>query len=286
LTADLGSISPHLTHLVGLSLGEEDTSALASSDFTFISDEEGSPVLSNNSGSTILHHPPGPVPVPSAAGSSSFRRHSVGEASAPALRAIGQKTKRGIGEEDVIYSGLPSITVEGVRAFKRSRSGIVETTTATSAPALLSVPLPNVEQHARDDSESSGSVDGDSSQLLADLSSLAASSPASVPSPSPSPSPAPAASTRAKASASGGRRRGGGSARPKRTTCLYCTQTFSRPQDAQRHIATSCNASPNKMGVVCPECHQVLSRTDAAKRHWRQHENPTCAPPEWVMRAS
>jgi len=250
-------------------------------------------VLSNNSGSTILHQPPGPVLAPSATGSSSFRRHSVGEASAPAVRAIGQKTKRGISEEDVVYSGFPSITVEGdnrriasgIRASKRSRSSAVETATASSAPALLSIPLPNVEK-AQDDSESSGSVDGDSSsRLLADLPPPTPSpSSSSIPSPSPSPSPAPAASP------SGGQRRtrrrgGGSSARPKRTPCEYCNRTFSRIQDAQRHIATSCNASPKKTGVVCPECSQVLSRTDAAQRHWRQHENPTCATPEWAMRA-
>jgi len=34
--------------------------------------------------------------------------------------------------------------------------------------------------------------------------------------------------------------------------------------------------------VDCPECGAILSRLDAAQRHWRGHENPTCPTPEWV----
>jgi hypothetical protein len=98
----------------------------------------------------------------------------------------------------------------------------------------------------------------------------------STPSPAPAPAPAPAPRPT--------RRRAGGATRVKRTQCEYCSKTFSRVQDAQRHAA-ACAVRPDNKGVECPECGAVLSRVDAAQRHWRGHENPTCEPPEWALRA-
>ena len=60
---------------------------------------------------------------------------------------------------------------------------------------------------------------------------------------------------------------------------------FSRMQDAQHHIATSCMANLDKMGMQCPECGSMLSRLDLAQRHWRGHENRSCEAPERALRA-
>ena len=70
--------------------------------------------------------------------------------------------------------------------------------------------------------------------------------------------------------------------RGRRHPCDYCHKTFSRKQDRDRHTTTSCNASPRRETVECPECGSILSRLDAAQRHWRQHENPKCPTPEWA----
>jgi len=168
-------------------------------------------------------------------------------------------TKRGMSQDanvdgdafNVDINQNQQVVMLDVRASKRIRP--FTTVTATSAPALLTVPLPAV--------ESAHSNTTDNNQ----------------PSASAPPSSAPAPRRP--------RRRGGGAMRVKRTPCPYCTKSFSRVQDAQRHITTSCAVSPEKTGVECPECGSVLSRLDAAQRHWRGHESPTCEPPEWALRA-
>jgi endogenous inhibitor of DNA gyrase (YacG/DUF329 family) len=150
------------------------------------------------------------------------------------------------------------VAMPDVRASKRIRP--FTTVTATSAPALLTVPLPAV-----DSAHPNTTEDNQSSTSTAPASSSAS---ASVPAPRRP------------------RRRGGGAGtRVKRTPCPYCAKSFSRVQDAQRHVTTSCAVSPEKTGVECPECGSVLSRLDAAQRHWRGHENPMCEPPEWALRA-
>ncbi|KAI9507244.1 hypothetical protein F5148DRAFT_142965 [Russula earlei] len=275
LTGDFGNISLYPAPLVGPSDISPEMTVITS-------DGEGSPAVSNSS-STRSGNPP------LAQGMSSFRRHSIGEASALSVCAIVQKTKRGVSEEDVsfevkgeadVHHGL----VSGAGVYKHSRS--VMGVSAASAPAIFSVPLPEVEQGS-DDAET-GSVDRNSSEPFDDL-AFGSPAPSSIPSPAPSiPAPAFDSAPATSSSTSGqrrprARRRSGATSRQKRTPCEYCTKTFSRIQDAQRHIATSCNASPKKMGVECPKCGSVLSRLDAAQRHWRQ--NRACAPPEWADHA-
>ncbi|KAH9978384.1 hypothetical protein BJV74DRAFT_859541, partial [Russula compacta] len=104
--------------------------------------------------------------------------------------------------------------------------------------------------------------------------------------PPPAPSPASISGSSSISTASAPQRRAGRRRpqRVRRTPCEFCAKTFARIQDAQRHMATSCSANPDKMGVECPECHSVLSRLDAAQRHWRGHENPTCETPAWAQR--
>jgi len=182
------------------------------------------------------------------------------------------------------------------RVPKRSRDVVA----TGSAPARLAVPLPEVEraQLPGDDSEyyrrkflaiapapesplASGSGSGSGSSTPTPTPT---STPLPVPVSAPS-TPAPVKPRRAN------RRRAAGSSsssttttrRTKRFPCEYnCGKTFSRLQDQQRHSVSACDASPTRATVVCPECRSVLSRLDAAQRHWRGHENPTCAAPDWV----
>lgn len=226
------------------------------------------------------------VPVEATA---SFRRHSFGETTVATARILG-KTKRGLSADDddddyvsdlrvkdETVGGDTSFPITGTRNVpsvhmsKRRRS--ITQATSTSAPALFPVPLPNVEPGANYDGVSN------------DESPTAQPPTASVPAAAPSLSPPPPASTSTPRRA---RRRTGTGAgratRAKRTPCKFCGKTFSRVQDMQRHTSASCEASPDKTGVQCPECCQVLSRLDAAQRHWRGHENPTCPPPEWMNR--
>ena len=160
-----------------------------------------------------------------------------------------------------------------VRAPKRLRPVAMP----SSAPALLT-PLPTVFQPEESNAQSS-SIDEDRTSHA----------PVPTPTPTTTTTTRRPASTRTTASSSGSAhrrtRKRTGPARTKRTQCQYCNKTFSRVQDAQRHIATSCAASPEKAGVECPECGSVLSRLDAAQRHWRGHENPGCEAPEWALRA-
>lgn len=246
-TGNLASISPHPALLLDMS-EEEDASNFL---LEFSSDGAASPALSNAQYPTI----------PAPATGVSFRRHSVGEAGAPLARATGSRTKRRVTDDD---DYVPSVDVSGevsdedvdnslvsnVRASKHRRS----VTTPTSAPACLTVPLPHSE-HARDDTDNA-SINSDK-----------------------------ISTTTTQQRRRAGNRRAGAARRVKRTPCEFCTKTFSRMQDAQRHMATTCTANPDKTGVECPECHSVLSRLDAAQRHWRGHENPTCEPPAWAQRA-
>jgi uncharacterized Zn-finger protein len=201
--------------------------------------------------------------------------------------AAAQKAKRAVSENgDYVQKmdingdshdddvGVHQNIVFDVRAPKRLRP----VATPTSAPALLT-PLPVVSHAPEESNADSSSIDEDRT------------SPAPVPTPTPTTTTRRPASTRTTASSSGSgsahrrSRKRTGPTRTKRTQCQYCNKTFSRVQDAQRHIATSCAASPDKAGVECPECGSVLSRLDAAQRHWRGHENPGCEAPEWALHA-
>jgi Zinc finger, C2H2 type len=213
-----------------------------------------------------------------------FRRHSFAETGVPTVRAIGQKKKRELSDDqdyvandhvsnDDLFTaaatGASGFVVPNVHMSKRRRS-VNNKTTSSSAPALFPIPLPNVERAG--DNYDGGSINDDN-----DVPPIVRPS-------APSPVPATTPSTQRRAPR---RRTGMGSGRTtraKRTPCEYCKKTFSRVQDAQRHMTTSCAASEEKMGVECPECNAVLSRLDAAQRHWRGHENPTCPPPAWMNR--
>lgn len=252
---------------------------------TASSDGGASPVLSASSEGTTLEQPPLAAPA-TATGTASFRRHSVGEASAPLGYAAAQKAKRAV-SEDGEY--VPKININGesldgdvnahqnfvsdVRAPKRLRP----VATPTSAPALL-IPLPTTQWAPRETATANASVDGDNSDRT---------SPAPVPTTTTTRRPATGRRTASSSSGSGSThrrpRKRTTPARTKRTPCEYCAKTFSRVQDAQRHVATSCAASPDKSGIECPECGSVLSRLDAAQRHWRGHENPSCEAPDWAL---
>ena len=273
--------------LTNFSGGEEATSDVSLLS-TASSDGVASPVLSTSSGCTTLQQAPLSAPA-TATGTSSFRRHSVGEASAPLGYAATQKAKRAVSENG---DYVPKTDANGdfldddadahqniafdVRAPKRLRP----VATPISAPALLT-PLPTVSHAPEGSNADSSSIDEDRT------------SPAPVPTPTPTRTTTtcrPASTRRTTASSSGSgsahrrSRKRTGPTRTKRTQCPYCNKTFSRVQDAERHIATSCAASPDKAGVECPECGSVLSRVDAAQRHWRGHENPGCEAPEWALR--
>ncbi|KAI0298139.1 hypothetical protein B0F90DRAFT_1735309 [Multifurca ochricompacta] len=309
-TINLASISPPPVGIASL-IAEEDTPSNTSLDFaTPTSDGVTSPISSMGSHSPIMQHPASSTRA-GAIGPPSFRRHSVGETSAP--RAVGRKTKRNRNLSDdnedddydkddddnyvlhvnneTISASLVMATVQAAtadsttvttagrpavlgdaHASKRRRS----ITKVTSAPARFTIPLPIVENV----------YDYDEGFIFSMSSSISTSTSTSTSTPSPTPTPAPApaeATTRAQRKNARGRV-SLSSSRTKRTRCDFCSKTFSRPQDAQRHMATSCAASPEKAGVECPECDAVLSRLDAAQRHWRSHENPTCEPPSWAHR--
>lgn len=258
----------------GLSEGEDvasDVSVVSS-----FSDRGASPVPSVSSedatSTTIEYLVPPPVTV--------FRRHSVGQMDAPLGRTDSEKTvtKRGMSQDvnvdgdafNVDVNQNQQVAVPDVRASKRIRPFTTVTVTAASAPALLTVPLPAVDS-THSNATTTATTDDDNDQ-----SSTASTAPPSASASASASVPAPRRP----------RRRGGGTGtRVKRTPCPYCAKSFSRVQDAQRHVSTSCAASPEKEGVECPECGKVLSRLDAVKRHWRGHENPTCEPPEWALRA-
>jgi hypothetical protein len=219
-----------------------------------------------------------------AAGPFSFRRHSFGAARGdPPPRVVGQKTKRDGDDvrDDYDYNYSPTAAA-GTHTSKRRRAAVGGTIVqATSAPARFTVPLPNVE-HAHHEKNDCDDDDGSSSISSSSQSSLTLTTPLSM-SASLFPSPAPAA----RASRRGGRRRAGTSGgrvvRTPRTPCEYCPKTFTRAQDAQRHAAASCPENPNREGVRCPECGEVLSRSDSAQRHYRGHKNPQSEPPaSWV----
>lgn len=232
--------------------------------------------------------------------------HSVVETSAPGSFAHGivQKATR---EGEVGHDRVPQqvINLNGstsdastgnadvdlcsapiTRVLKRSRS----VTAMGSAPARLTAPLPDVESVPEEDKRRKFLA-------IAPVPSPTAASASTPSTPTPAPAPTfPSSPASISTPASGGRpprrpgnrRRGGGSKsagknpRGKRHPCRYCNKTFSRLQDQQRHSTTACDASPHRSTVDCPECGSILSRLDAAQRHWRGHENPTCPTPEWV----
>ena len=280
-------------------VGEEDEVGL---NFPLsIGDRGVSPALSSYC--TIPSFTP---PVPEQANSSSSTRpHSVEETNAPGSFAHGIDQKATREDEEAGYhfpqpiasvncstseaaTGNADIDLRNAlntRVLKRPRS-VIE---IGSAPARLTIPLPDVQL---EDDERRKFLAIAPAPLPASSSSTTISTPISAPAPTfPSPStPAstPAASGRPQRRP-GNRRRGGGKGPGKNTRkhpCEYCGKTFTRLQDQQRHIMTSCNASPHKSTVDCPECGAILSRMDAAQRHWRNHENPTCETPAWVSSRS
>ena len=221
------------------------------------------------------------------AGPLSFRRHSFGAASDTPPRTVGKKTKRDgdiDGGDYVNYVDDNSYLLTaaaGTAKRRRAAGGEEAIVKATSAPARFTVPLPDVE-HAHencDDDDGSSTVSSSNSTQSLTLSTPLSTSASLFPSPAPASKPALPASRR------GPRRRGASSrraGRAPRTQCEYCPKDFSRAQDAQRHATMSCPENPNREGVRCPECGEVLSRIDSAQRHWRNHKNPQCEPPTWV----
>src|SRR6266702_1289359 len=218
----------------------------------------------------------------------SFRRHSVGAESAPPPHVVGKKTKRDRdgGDDndddnhqydynfvDDSYFLAATADAAGTHTSKRRRADGGVIVKATSAPARFPVPLPNVEKNDCDDDDGSSIVSGSNSSLSQSLALFTpGSASTSTTSLLPSPTLAPASvstSTPAPAPRRGRRRAGTSGARARRTKCEFCPKTFSRARDAQRHTATTCDANPEKAGVQCPECGKVLSRLDAAQRHWQ-----------------
>ena len=292
LTVNLATISPPPVGVFDLSQEEDQKSSVSSSSSScglsldLASDGPLSPVgsfsrSSPNAQQTFF------TDTTSTTLSEPFRRHSVGPSSAPE-RTVGEKTKRDGGdasyEDDEQHhhsyadvtaedSYLPATaTTAGVAHTskrRRAAAGAMMIPKATSAPARFIVPLPNIVESAPpqcDDDETSSICSGSTnSQTQNQSSSLA---PFSTPSPAPPP---------ARKAPRGGRR-----SRVPRTKCEFCPKTFSRTQDAQRHATASCPDNPLKAGVRCPECGEVLSRPDSAKRHWRGHASPRCEPPEWA----
>ena len=186
------------------------------------------------------------------------------------------------------------------RMRKRSYSEIEPPPT----PSLLTVSLPGTEDEEPGDEYVSrkflaiapapppASPTGSSASSSASTPTLAPAPimPVRAPAPAtptPTPSSAPATASGGKPRRTNNRRRAGGggaaaSRAKRRYPCDYCPKSFTRQQDQERHCTTSCDASPRRSTVNCPECGAILSRRDAAQRHWRGHENPSCAPPEWV----
>lgn len=324
MTADLESVSQSYTPFV-FGSEEEETGSNFSFELlsTATSDWGISPTLSSSQIS-VPNSPP--VSEQQARSSSSFRRHSVAETSAP---VIGQKATPYVPQPIIKVNGgdggnAATGNADGVdqstnvRMLKRSRTSHSTIATTGSAPARLTV-LPDVEQSyqsrkflaiapapplaARSPSPTPSASSTSTSTLAPRVRVPAQAYPPPSPSPSPSsplsPPPSPFTPAALPEPAAAGnprrtvtRRRGGGGARTRtgaagararpRHPCEYCPKTFSRLQDQQRHSSTSCDASPNRATVDCPECGQILSRLDAAQRHWRGHENPSCEPPEWV----
>ncbi|KAI9451120.1 hypothetical protein BJY52DRAFT_1299435 [Lactarius psammicola] len=292
LTVNLATISPPPVD-VYLSQEEDPTTSTTASSCgtsldlsTSTSDDAVSPVSFSHSPGA--QHQNSFTLSTDAAGPLSFRRHSVGAPSAPPPRMVGKKTKRdGDGSDDNDYTypddsyfltttAVTADVVAGAHTSKRRRANEGVIVKATSAPARFTVPLPNIEHpHERndcDDEDDDSSVSSSSSSLSQ---SLALFTPGSASTSTTSLLPfTHIRRRRAGTSTSGGRAR--------RTKCQFCPKTFSRAQDAQRHAATTCDASPEKAGVQCPECGNVLSRLDAAQRHWRGHENPQCETPAWA----
>jgi hypothetical protein len=283
-TIDLPAISPAPINSGNLVEDEDNISDLSTGDS--LQSYEEMPVLS----------------TAAVGSSSSFRRHSFAETSTTtattttttATRVIGQKVKRESTDDDYVDANLnemfgdehssplttgptpppPSSGVNDASRYvvhmsKRRRS--INEVTSASAPALFPIPLPNVDLA----DNGSPNQEGGQEEFLN-------ISPRSV-------STTPAINTqRRNNNLNGGSRRrtttGATNAkRSKRTPCDFCGKTFTRVQDAQRHMTTSCAASPEKVGVECPQCNSVLSRLDAAQRHWRGHENPTCPTPSWMI---
>jgi hypothetical protein len=269
-------------------------------DFSFSLVDRGvSPALSSSQ-CTI----PGSTPpvFEQASSSSSSRQHSVVETSAPGPFAHGIDQKASHEVEEARHHFLQPITnvngstsdaatgnadvdlrsASNTHALKRSHSVIA----TGSAPARLTTPLPDVEYIQPEDDKRRKFLAIAPAPPPASASASTFTSAPAPPFPSPSPSISTPASGRPQRRA-GNRRRGGctktgKNARGKRHPCEYCGKTFSRLQDQHRHTTTSCNASPLRSTVDCPECGSILSRLDAAQRHWRQHENPTCPTPDWV----
>ena len=281
-------------------------------DFPLSIDERGvSPALSSSQ-CTVPAVPYSTPPVPEQASfNSSSRRHSAVEASVPESFAHGIHQKAAREDEEAgHHSPQPIMNVNGFTSDVATGNANVDLHTASntrplkrrhsviatgSAPPRLTIPLPDLEHVQPEDDKRrkflaiAPAPSPTSASASASASTSTTASPAPIfPSPSPSafiPTPASEKPQRRP----GNRRRGGGTtrstgknARGKRHPCEYCGKTFSRLQDQQRHSTTSCDASPIRSTVECPECKAILSRLDAAQRHWRGHENPSCPAPEWA----
>ncbi|KAI0265611.1 hypothetical protein BC834DRAFT_969992 [Gloeopeniophorella convolvens] len=256
-TVNMAIISPPPANLYADFVQEEDTASDASLELSPTpSDGFVSPRASPSTQSPASPPPDSPAhevtPVP-------MRRYSHGESPAP--RVTGKKAKRDPNDGDDDYTPDDrdeTSSLGGRRNFKRRRSIIAP----TSAPACLSIPLP--------------AIDPPPQAIYEAAESSSATVPGSQIAPATGKPPPKA------------RRRAGGStkARVKRTGCEFCGKTFTRLQDAYRHAQMSCKDNPAKEGgIECPECGSVLSRLDAAQRHWRGHENPRAPVPEWVGRS-
>ena len=285
LTVNLASISPPPVGVFDLSQEEDMTTTIVSSrniSLGFSTPARDSAVSPASFSQSLGVHQNTFALSTEAASPLSFRRHSFGAASDPPPRMVGKKTKRDgddVGDDDHHYDSFFPTAAAGTHTSKRRRAAgggaIVQ---ATSAPARFTVPLPSVEHaHEKNDCD-----DDDASSSVSSQSSLALTTPLSA-STSLFPSPAPApTSTLAPASRRARRRGGTSSGRAGRvppTQCEYCPKKFTRAQDAQRHAAASCPENPNRQGVICPECGEVLSRSDSAQRHYRGHKNPQIKPP-------
>lgn len=307
-TADLEGIFPGYAPSVYVGEADE-VGSNVSLDFSFsIGDRGVSPALSGSQCTVPGSTPPA---FEQASGSSSSRRHSVvEETSAPGAFAHGadQKATREVEEAGhhfpppiITFNGSTSDATTGnadvdppvrsasnTRVLKRSHSAIG----TGSAPARLTTPLPDVDYvhvQPEDDKRRKFLAIAPAPPPASAFAFASTSTSTSAPAP-PFTSPSSSISTPASGRPQrrpGNRRRGGGTktgknARGKRHPCEYCPKTFSRLQDQHRHSTTSCSASPLRSTVVCPECGSILSRLDAAQRHWRGHENPTCPTPDWV----
>lgn len=292
MTFDFSGYSLSPGYLMGGSIGGDDVTSDVSVVSSPLSDRGPSPVPSVSSVATTSTMEQFLAQRP-ATGTTSFRRHSIGQTEAPLGGTSSERTvsKRAMSEDvdgDACNAGIDQNqhNISDVRASKR----ICPYVTATSAPALMTVPLPTVDPAQKDittdtasrkhEDDSSNSTSSPVARHPTPISASSTSTTTTASTSAPAHAAPPARAARRT------RRKAGAATRPKRTQCVYCHKTFTRVQDADRHIATSCSASPEKKGVECPECGAVLSRNDAAMRHWRgAHENSTCEPPEWARRA-